>query len=210
MLNCSDIIAINEGFDPVLVGVCGGEELLNEGAYFQAFKLRFSKEAREAKKNLNEAKKYIKEKDAKNARASLDKAINKYEELKKMAQEIDDDNAVVVCTIAGLKMGVAELAAITILLLALESGSFLGGFAGGAGYVALTIGGWVWSQTPVNNFTTAMRRKLTQRNKAGFDGQPDPTQWNAVGVTRADCIVRINNMIKICKDLRKTIPKDIE
>lgn len=203
-MNLMDLRAVAEGYSIDLVESCGGDYLLIDEAVasVQAGKMLFGKEMREIQKAYFRALPY-RSKDPAKAAAIYKEAIDMMKDLKKKAQNIEDD------TIAShviYYLGTTLAAALVVAGLAII------GTVSGSGAIVVTapsaILGMKMGKMHVEHISelkTTVKNGLTQQYQ-----KENTKRGNEAGYTRAEFIRYLDTLIKQAEDFHSDMKKKVK
>lgn len=233
----ADLKAISVGWDPILVETFGGEDLLgeslDEGALdpkIQKWKLKFNDKAKTAKKHLNLARKLIRKNESREsiqrAKGEVKEAIADIKELKKIAEEIPDDNIFVEIGIRTIKSIAWTLAttlaaswiiapvfktawetirdtkkvAAALKVLKDGAGQIFGGLCAA---IAVNIAKFITSSNGSDlDDVDLTKGDAVRKAKEATEGKNyDPEEWYKLGLTRAEVIAQYDRMLKVAEKL---------
>lgn len=191
-----DLRAICAGYDKSLVEAVGGEFLLSEGANIQAIKIQLSDLAKDAKDDMNEAKKLAKT-DRAAAVKKYDSAISKLKKLKKECENIEDDHLVMVFIDTYIRTFIPVFCGTVAAFL-------VPGAATGI-YLTGIVTGFCCGIQKSLDFSTALEKKIVKGNKAGPNGEYDPKNYWKVGETRGATMLQFDRLITACEKAKSEI-----
>lgn len=233
----TDLEAIARGWDPILVETFGGEDLLgeclDEGALdprIQKWKLRFNDRTKSAKKHLNTARKLIRKNESREAiqraKGEAKEAIFDIKELRKIAEEIPDDNVFV-------EIGIRTIKSITWTLATTLAASWIIApvfktawetvkntkkvvealkvikdgagqiFSGLCAAIAINIAKFITSSQGSDlDGVDLTKGDAVRKAKEASEGQNyDPDEWYKLGLTRAEVLAQYDRMLKVAEKL---------
>lgn len=216
-----DMKAIIHGYDPVLMESVGYMAFYNldESARKDAKKLLKSQQVKDAKEYMNSGKRRLKEGNYDEAIRNFDSAITTLKNLKRQAENLDDDNLVTTFLIGAMKGMILALIETVIALSTIPAPVTVA--IGGAIYstgkmmrearnTAITagmVGGLIYGIIGGTIQTGALfsqKKKVSEMNK---DELKSDKAWYKIGLSRAATMSSFDNMISICEECRDQAKK---
>ena len=198
MLNTiSDLSLISEGVDPDSLiylrenAAIMGIDLMNEGAAYDAIKIKCGKKAREAKSALSNAKKAAKKDDLDTAYAEYTKAIDIYEDILKDCDSIKDDSYYNMLAGVFLKSFVVGLASAAPVFIPMPT--------------VLQILATIPTAFIGFKLSTKIGLKGAERWNNAEPGKEG--KWDLKGMTRAELKQKYKDLIKSAKVARSELKK---
>lgn len=162
-------------------------------AKLQKYKLYFSNVSKEANNNLRDAKKYLKAGEYDNALKSVATAKKGFQECLKTADNIDDDELVIVMLDVAVRVCIGYVAPM-FLLTKLGVGYTVS-------YVVSFLTGYIMGVSKMMNWTANVSDDDISKHK-GVGGNPNP--WKP-SVSRTEAKTRMTKMITVCDKLSDQI-----
>lgn len=189
----TDLKAILEGYEPEIVEVFGGNNLLDEGAIMQAHKVMHGELIKSAKKHMKNGKNAAKNGKKQEAIGEYQEAIKDLKKLRKEADDIDDDHIVMAMIDTMIRTAIPFIVPFGMVALNMNP------IASEIALFGAAILGYVNGTKKTFNWSSSYSAGDVKYNKAGANGKEDLRQNTKVSVSRGDAINRLERLIIVCE-----------